>query len=376
MGSYCDAASEHRKLPMVSLGKTGTRCSCFGLGGFHQVEVSSEIVEQVVDAYLAEGGNYIETARDYGRGASEEKIGRALGTRRSEVVLCSKTSAATSDQLKSDLDASLKALRTDHLEFYFFHCVDQDKLDAITASGGALEAMIEARSQGTIGGIGFTSHVPAMYLDAIERIDLSIILVWLNYLDDLNFPIIAERVIPAAKKREIAITAMKPLADGLLHASVSAAIGYCLAAGAEVAVCGTNSVQQVQQVAAAVRSGPTDKQGMARILADAPELGRYVCRRCGKCSKELMELFRLEGMFDRQMMDCLPHNPADRALRKMLSHWFGQDAAAKREYLDAGYDTARLLAEARTVDCPYGIDVGRKAALTHAKLTGNPTQLL
>ena len=65
-------------LPRVTLGTTGLQVSRLGLGGFHQVEISSEIVEQVVSAFLDVGGNYIETARGYGDGASEEKIGRVL----------------------------------------------------------------------------------------------------------------------------------------------------------------------------------------------------------------------------------------------------------------------------------------------------------
>lgn len=84
------ANSQHSPgtLPKVELGETGKQLTRFGLGGFHQVEISTEIVVQVVDAFLAEGGNYIETARGYGDGASEAKLGRALEGRRDRVILC------------------------------------------------------------------------------------------------------------------------------------------------------------------------------------------------------------------------------------------------------------------------------------------------
>ena len=81
------------RLPRVELGRTGISLSRLGLGGFHQCEISSEVVEQVIDEYLTVGGNYIETARGYGNGASEDKIGRALEGRRDQVVLCSKSGA-------------------------------------------------------------------------------------------------------------------------------------------------------------------------------------------------------------------------------------------------------------------------------------------
>ena len=103
------------ELPKVELGQTGRELTQFGLGGFHQVEISSEIVTQVVDTFLAEGGNYIETARGYGNGASEDKLGRALEGRRDQVTLCSKTGAITADDALRDVEQSLRLLRTDHI---------------------------------------------------------------------------------------------------------------------------------------------------------------------------------------------------------------------------------------------------------------------
>ena len=65
---------------------------------------------------------------------------------------------------------------------------------------------------------------------------------------------------------------MKPLADGYLYRSVEDAIRYALGVGAEVAVCGTNTVQHVRQVAAAVRKGPADGALRETILRKAVDL--------------------------------------------------------------------------------------------------------
>jgi len=102
MTTNSQSREAERALPMVPLGRTGKRVSRYGLGGFHQIEISAEVVQQVVAAYLAFGGNYIEPARNYGTGASEEKIGRALEGRRDQVVLCSKTAAETADDGRRD----------------------------------------------------------------------------------------------------------------------------------------------------------------------------------------------------------------------------------------------------------------------------------
>jgi len=143
-----------------------------------------------------------------------------------------------------------------------------------------------------------------------------------------------------------------------------------------VAVAGTNAPQQVAQVAAAVRQPPADEAERERILAEAPELGCYVCRRCGRCPEPLMDTFRLEGEHDRQMIDFLPHGPAEAALRKVLSRWFGHDAAAREAFAASGRQAGQLVAAGERVECPYGIDVARKARLATTKLTGGRVTLV
>ncbi len=367
---------ERAELPSISLGRTGVELTRYGLGGFHQLEISSDIVERVVDAYLASGGNYIETARGYGQGASEDKIGRALAGRRDQVVLCTKTGARTADKARRELEQSLVELRTDHVEFCLFHGVGEGELDVITGKGGALEGLQKAVDEGSVGALGLSSHWPPVYLEAFDRLPLALILIWCNYLDNLNYPIIPNAILPEAHRRGIGVTAMKPLADGYLYRSVEDAIRYSLGAGADVVVCGTNAVEHVQQVAAAVRKGPADEAMRERILRDAVDLGRYVCRQCGACPRELMDVFRLEGVYDRQMIDYMSHDPADYALRVRLAHWFAGRERATESFASAGHDVEAMLVAARDVHCPYGIDVARKARIATTKLTGQPVNRL
>ena len=360
-------------LPKAELGKTGKKISRVALGGFHQVEISAEIVEKVIDTFLSVGGNYIETARGYGAGASEIKIGRALQGRRDDVVLCSKSGAVTSEDMRRDIETSLENLDTDHIEFYYLHGVpDTETIDRIMAKGGALEAMLAAKDEGLIEGIGFSSHRPWMYLEGIERLPLSLILIWSNYLEDMYLPELSRDIFPAARKNGVGVTAMKPLADGFLYRSPEAAIRYALGSGAEVLVCGMNSPQHVFEAAEAVSLGAANDSERSEILRAAPELGRYVCRQCGICSDALMELFRLEGYVDRQMIDYLEHDPANYALRLRLSGWFSLAETARERFgkrlKEKSLDKLELLEEASKIDCPFEIDVARKTKLAYAKL--------
>jgi len=358
------------QLPQITLGNTDIRVSRLGLGGFHQLEISSEIVDQVISTYLDVGGTYIETARGYGNGASEEKIGRALNGRRDKVILSSKSGARDAEGMQRDLHASLKALHTDHIDFYFFHGVNTlSELDQITGPKGALGALLKAQDEGIIKGMGFSSHrPPSMYLAAIKRLPLSVILIWDNYLEEQYLPEIQQRVFPLAREYGVGITAMKPLADGFLYRSPENALRYALGSGSEVLICGMNSVEHVMQAAGALAKGPASVEERDNILRNAPELGQYVCRQCGVCSPDLMTLFRLEGYIDRQMIDYLPHDPANYALRLRLSGWFNLSGLARERFVQAQWDADVLYSQAAGVQCPYGIDVARKTKFALAKM--------
>jgi predicted aldo/keto reductase-like oxidoreductase len=215
-----------------------------------------------------------------------------------------------------------------------------------------------------------------MYLTALERLPLSVILIWDNYLEEQYLPIIHEEIYPLAREKGVGITAMKPLADGFLYRSPRNALRYALGSGSELLVCGMNSVDHVDQAAAAIADGPASETEREEILREAPELGRYVCRQCGACPEPLMQLFRLEGYHDRQMIDYLEHDPADYALRLRLGPWFALREHAHAEFEAAPWRDADLIASAENVECPYDIDVPRKTRIAHAKLSGgDPNRL-
>lgn len=93
--------------------------------------------DRIFDTYLDNGGNLIDTARVYAAGRSEEVVGEWLqrSGRRSDVVLVTKgghpkfdspdddlhISRMTAEDMRSDIEKSLKALKTDVIDIYFYH---------------------------------------------------------------------------------------------------------------------------------------------------------------------------------------------------------------------------------------------------------------
>ncbi len=100
-----------------------------------------------------EGGmTYFDTARAYSD--SEEKMGIAFEGMRDRIFIATKTQATDPDKFRSDLETSLKMLRTDYIDVYQFHCVN--RCYAPGDGTGMYECMLEAKQQGKIRHIGIT----------------------------------------------------------------------------------------------------------------------------------------------------------------------------------------------------------------------------
>ena len=105
------------------LGKTEMRVSRIGFGGMTIPNVDVEEALATINRALELGVNFIDTARAYGNGDSERKIGRVMESRRGEVYLSSRTPNTSYDGIKRAIDESLAALRTDYIDLYEPHDV-------------------------------------------------------------------------------------------------------------------------------------------------------------------------------------------------------------------------------------------------------------
>ena len=101
-----------------TLGKTGLKVTGVGCG----IGLIPDPAVLVRAADL--GVNYFDTARTYEKGKSEEITGAALQSRRNKIILASKTDALTKADVIREMDESLKALRTDHVDIWHLHARD------------------------------------------------------------------------------------------------------------------------------------------------------------------------------------------------------------------------------------------------------------
>ncbi len=121
-----------------SLGRTGVQVSVACLGtmtfGWDPDDWGSteERSREVLDAAIDLGINFIDTADVYARGESENILGRALGARRSKIVLATKCHGKMDDNdpnasgnsfrhVVEACEASLKRLQTDYIDLFQIH---------------------------------------------------------------------------------------------------------------------------------------------------------------------------------------------------------------------------------------------------------------
>jgi uncharacterized protein len=143
-----------------TLGKTGLKVSGVGCG----VGLIPDPAVLVRAADL--GVNYFDTARTYEKGKSEEITGAALKSRRNRIILASKADGMTKPEVLREMDESLKALRTDHVDIWHLH--GRDTPDSITDE--AVEAQEILKKQGKTRFIGVSTHDINAVVDKIIKL--------------------------------------------------------------------------------------------------------------------------------------------------------------------------------------------------------------
>jgi aryl-alcohol dehydrogenase-like predicted oxidoreductase len=161
-------AMEMRRIGSLEVTVVGLGCNNFG------TRIDERATHEVVNAALDAGINFLDTADIYGKGLSEEFIGRALEAsgRRDEVVLASKFGKPMGEgrrgahpaYIRRAVEDSLRRLRTDRIDLY-----QQHEFDADVPLEDTLGALDELVREGKVREIGSSNFTATQVVDA-ERI--------------------------------------------------------------------------------------------------------------------------------------------------------------------------------------------------------------
>ncbi len=246
-------------MPVRPLGTTGLDVKLFSLGGESTVQRrdrSDEAVE-IINRALDLGVNYIDTSSRYGRGGSEENIGRVLEERRGEVFLATKAPQYDYDGAMKGCEESLKRLRTDYIDLYQHHGVqDDEQLDEVLAQDGALKAFRKLKDEGVVRHIGISSHSPKVLIRALKHYDYECTFITLNPVRSSAWPWAMndtqylEEFFALAREKNAGVIGMKVTGRGEIFKrgiTMKQALGYVLSLPVSTAVVGITELKQLEE---------------------------------------------------------------------------------------------------------------------------------
>ena len=174
-----------QKMPFGRLAHMSTR-TLFGAAALSHV--SQAEADRTLDILLQYGVNHIDVAASYGE--AELRVAPWLKRYPEHFFVASKTGERKAQPARDELQRSLDRLGIDHIDLWQFHnLVDPIEWDIALSPGGVLEAAIEARQQGLIGGIGVTGHglqIASTHRRSLDRFDFDSVLLPYNYITMQN----------------------------------------------------------------------------------------------------------------------------------------------------------------------------------------------
>lgn len=363
----------------AKLGRTGLQISDISFGASRLRRGETDVVRHAVDR----GVNYFDTADSYTGGQSEMVIGEALSGMRDRHYIATKTMAGaydSADRIMQALEGSLKRLKTDYVDVYFNHAVnDVQRLE----NDAWFEFAERAKAQGKIRFTGISGHggrLNECLQHALDEDLVDVILVAHNFGQDPAFYegltrswdlVATQPDLPAtlarAKRDDIGVIAMKTLVGARLNdmrpyerdgsTFAQAAFRWTLSnPHVDGLIISMTSTDRIDEFLAASGTGAPGPKDLALLRRYAQLNSVTYCRQaCSACESS-----------------CPYDVPIPDVLRMRMYATDYQDVDfARREYAALTTDAAACLScsgEPCASACIYGLDVSDLCAPTHRML--------
>ncbi len=261
-------------LPLRTLGRTGEAVTMLGVGGWHLGSLSERDAQASIEIVLQGGVRFFDTAQMYQSGGSETRMGKLLIPKYRDVIyLMTKTTARNAKDARRHLEDSLKRLKTDYLDLWQVHAVNDTKDTDDRIANGVFEVMAEAKESGQVRHIGFTGHrQPEGHLRVLEKSDIFDTCQMPINLADPSYSSFIKQVLPQLMERNIGVIAMKSLANGGFfggsshgqhgdnpkivpnRVSIAEAVSFAWSLPVSVLITGFNNPQQMEEKIALANS--------------------------------------------------------------------------------------------------------------------------
>ena len=200
-------------------GKFGFGCMRLPMAGG---EVDLPQFEKMVDAFLASGLNYFDTAHGYIGGRSETALRDALTSRypRDRYILTNKLSThffTKQEEIRPLFEQQLKACGVDYFDFYLMHAQEGATYEKYKKCR-AYETALELKAEGKIRHFGISFHDTAEVLDRIltEYPQIEAVQIQFNYVDYEDPSVQSRKVYETAARHGKPVIVMEPIKGGSL----------------------------------------------------------------------------------------------------------------------------------------------------------------
>jgi aryl-alcohol dehydrogenase-like predicted oxidoreductase len=274
------SSGKNPEMPLRELGSTGEKVSAIGLGGWHlgTSTVDEALAIRIIRTAVDAGINFLDNSWDYNDGASETRMGKALGDGyRRKAFLMTKIDGRSRKEATRQLEESLRRLRTDCIDLVQHHeIIRYEDPDRVFDPEGANAALLEARQAGKLRYIGFTGHKdPRIHLQMLavaeERgFEFDAVQMPLNVMD-AHYRSFEKEVLPELVKRKIGVLGMKSMGNGVILRSgvvtATECLHYALSLPTSVVITGIDSLEILDQAFEAMRTfRPLDQAQVQALL--------------------------------------------------------------------------------------------------------------
>lgn len=203
-------------IPTLAFGRLAHQSTRTLFGAASLSSVSQDDADRTLDVLLQYGVNHIDVAASYGD--AELRIAPWLKRYPNHFFVATKTDQRTAQGAREELHRSLDRMGIDHIDLWQLHnLADPIDWDTALSPGGVIEAAVEAKQQGLIGGIGITGHglqIAATHRRSLQRFDFDSVLLPYNYITMQN-EYYAENfnaLLAMCQERNVAVQTIKSIA--------------------------------------------------------------------------------------------------------------------------------------------------------------------
>jgi len=197
-------------------GRTGHSSSRVIFGAAALGSMRQERADRLLELLPTFGINHIDTAASYGE--SELRLAPWLAHHRKSVFLATKTAERSGPAARRQLEESLVRMGVDSVDLIQLHnFVEPDEWETAHGTGGAVEALVQARDEGLVRFIGVTGHgtrIPSMHVRSLGRFPFDSVLFPYNFtmLQSDAYRSDVEELLGVCAERGVAVQTIKSVA--------------------------------------------------------------------------------------------------------------------------------------------------------------------